>query len=128
MNTTSWPLLEGTHPTRNIPRPERRSLLPVAFIQEFKISGDRSTANYDAVVAQLDIDSNRPAGLIVHTAGWDENGGVFRIFDVWETAEHAERFMRERLQPILDQGPTNPDDVAGPDREDIYDLHHVVRG
>ena len=103
--------------------------MPVAFIQEFKIGDDaRSTANYDAVVEQLDIDSNRPAGLIVHTAGWDEGDGVFRIFDVWETTEHAERFMDERLRPILDQGPANPDDAAAPDREDIYSLHHVVRG
>jgi hypothetical protein len=103
--------------------------MPVVFIQEFAISGDdRSTTNYDAIVAQLDIDSNRPAGLVVHTAGWDEGAGVFRIFDVWETAEDGERFMQERLRPILDQGPADPDNASAPDREDMYVLHHVVRG
>lgn len=42
--------------------------MPVAFNQELKISGDdRRTADFDAVVGQLDIDSNRPTGLIVQT-------------------------------------------------------------
>lgn len=101
--------------------------MPVAWLQEFKLTGDdRTTTNYDAVVAQLDLDANPPDGLIVHTAGFDEDGGVFRIFDVWENAEQAQTFRRERLQPLLDQGPVNPDNAAGPDRDGTYELHDVV--
>lgn len=103
--------------------------MAIAWMQEFKIDGDdRSTTNYDGVTAQLNLDANPPEGLIVHTAGWDEDDGVFRIFDVWESAAHAESFVRERLQPLLDQMTANTDNAAGPDREGTYELHGVVRG
>ena len=36
-------------------------------------------------------------GLIVHTAGWDDEAGVFRVLDVWETREDAERFLAEQV-------------------------------
>ena len=102
--------------------------MAIAFIQEFKIKGDdRSTTNYDAIADALKT-SSPPAGLVVHSAGWDEDGGVFRIFDVWETREAADRFMREQLQPLLEQGPANPDNAAQPDREGMYELHDVVAG
>ena len=103
--------------------------MPVAFIQEFKISGGaRSTTNYDASRAKLNLDDEPPDGLIVHTAGWDEAGGVFRIFGVWETREQAERFMRERLQPMLDEGPADPENAPPPDHQEMYELHDVARG
>jgi hypothetical protein len=100
-----------------------------AFVQEFKIRGeDRSTTNYDAIAERVDVASSPPDGLIVHTAGWDEENGVFRIFDVWESREHADRFLQERLQPALDQGVPNPESAAPPEREGSYDLHEVNRG
>ncbi len=103
--------------------------MAIASIQEFMIEGDdRSTTNYDAISKQLDLGNNRPEGLIVHSAGWDEDGGVFRIYDLWESREHHERFMRERLQPLLEQGPANPDAGGPPDRISSYELHDVVRG
>jgi hypothetical protein len=103
--------------------------MPVVYIQEFAIVGDdRSTTNYDAVSNELDADANPPAGLIAHTAGFDEDGGVFRIFDVWETREDADRFISERLMPVVEKLLAGRDDAPPPDREGFYDLHHVVRG
>ena len=103
--------------------------MPVVQIAEFKIQGDnRGTANYDAMIERIGADGNPPEGLIVHTAGWDEEGGVFRIVEVWESAEANERFRRDRLQPALDQGPVNRDDTRQPDRDVSYELHNVVRG
>jgi hypothetical protein len=52
---------------------------------------------YDAVTAQMGIANNPPEGLIFHSAG--ELEGRFQVFSVWETSEHADRFMRERLRP-----------------------------
>jgi hypothetical protein len=54
-------------------------------------------AQYDAVSAKLGIAENPPDGLLFHSAG--ELEGVFQIFNVWESPEHADRFTRERLQP-----------------------------
>ena len=54
-------------------------------------------AQYDAVSAKLDIANDPPDGLLFHSAG--ELEGIFQIFNVWESSEHADRFTRERLQP-----------------------------
>jgi hypothetical protein len=102
--------------------------MAVVFIQEFPIS-DRSTANYDFVKEQL---GDGPFdGLIAHTAGFDDDGGVFRIMDVWESREQAERFLAEKIQPLVEQGPQafpNPDAFTPPTRETYYELHDVLSG
>ena len=45
------------------------------------------------------------------TAGWDEERGVFRILDVWESREHAQRFIDERLMPIVNELLAGRDDA-----------------
>jgi len=102
--------------------------MAVAFIQEFPIQ-NRSTENYDFVKDQL---GDGPFdGLILHSAGFDDESGVFRIVDVWETREQAERFQNERIQPMIEAGPQNfpkPDNFTPPSREAYYELHDVIRG
>jgi hypothetical protein len=44
--------------------------------------------------------------LIHHSAGFDDNG-VFRIYEAWQSAEHRQRFVEERLEPILAEGPVD---------------------
>jgi hypothetical protein len=99
--------------------------MAVAFIQEFQIvGGDTSTDNYDAVARELNL-SSPPDGLIVHTAGFDHDDGVFRIFDVWETREQGERFVQEQLNPILERMMASlPEgEFRPPDLDTWYDLH-----
>jgi quinol monooxygenase YgiN len=84
-----------------------------AVIQEFPIDGDdRSTPNYDRVQEALGVRENPPAGALVHTAGFDEQAGVFRIFDVWESEDAWKAFLNDRLmpvvQPLMDQGGQAP--------------------
>jgi hypothetical protein len=102
--------------------------LAFAFVQEFKVQdNDRSTTNYDAVSAQLNVANDRPDGAIFHTAGFDDEAGVFRIFDVWETREQGERFLQERLQPIIEELSANRPDATPPDRQGWYELHDLLR-
>jgi hypothetical protein len=99
--------------------------MAVAYIQEFPVvDGDLSTENYDAIAGALGL-SSPPDGLIVHTAGFDHADGVFRIFDVWETREHGERFMTEQLNPILERfmAEAGEGDFAPPTLDTWYDLH-----
>jgi len=101
--------------------------MAVVYIQEFPI-GDRSTTNYDFVAEK--VGDGPFQGLIAHTAGYDDEAGVFRILDVWESREDAERFLAEQVQPLIDQGPSafpNPDNFAMPTRDGFYELHHLVR-
>jgi hypothetical protein len=100
--------------------------MAVAYVQEFAIA-DRSTHNYDFVADK--IGDGPFDGLIVHTAGFDDEAGVFRILDVWETREQADRFLAEKVQPLVEQGPAafpNPDVFTEPSRDGFYELHHVV--
>ena len=101
--------------------------MATALVQEFKIAGDdRTTTNYDHLMKTLALDGSPPPGLIVHTAGWDETSGVFRIFAVWESAEQAGTFIRDRVRPVLEEALPNPDRSDAPDLESMYDLHHFV--
>jgi hypothetical protein len=101
--------------------------MAVAFVQEFDVDpgGDRSTTNYDAVAARLQ--GEVPDGAIVHTAGFDEEQGVFRIFDVWESRDQAQRFMDERLMPIVNELLAGREDAPPPSREYFYELHDVMK-
>jgi hypothetical protein len=107
--------------------------MAVAYVQEFPIEGgNTSTTNYDKVSEALDLKS-APDGLLVHTAGFDHDAGVFRIFDVWETREQGERFINEQLNPIIEpmaaaaqaSGDTT---FVPPTRDGWYELHDVMSG
>jgi hypothetical protein len=102
--------------------------MPFAFIQEFRIDGDdRSTTNYDTVSERLNLDENPPVGAIIHTAGFDEDAGVFRIFEVWETREACEKFLTERVMPIVEELVGAGADAPPPDRQSLYELHGLMK-
>jgi hypothetical protein len=101
--------------------------MAVAFVQEFTIvDGDTSTPNYDAIAAEIGRDV--PDGLVVHTAGFDLDRGVFRIFDVWESREAGQRFLDEKVMPIIERmaGELGEENFTPPDSETWYELHDVL--
>ena len=53
---------------------------------------------YDKIRAQLGLE--KPAGGIFHVAGPSPNGG-WRVIEVWESQEEADRFFKERFMPAL---------------------------
>ena len=98
--------------------------MAIAYLQEFQIrDGDTSTTNYDAVVEALNL-TDMPDGLLVHTAGFDQDGGVFRIFDVWETREQAEVFEARVMEIVAEIVPLG---TPAPARAASYELHDVVK-
>jgi hypothetical protein len=98
--------------------------MPIAFIQEFAASDDRTTTNYDAVMKKLNVEGDRPAGMIIHTAGFTAEG-VFRIFDVWDSEEQHTSFMNDRLMPIVQEVMSESADRP---QESSYELHDLVKG
>ena len=52
---------------------------------------------YDAVTEKMGFADQPPEGLIFHSAG--ELEGRFQVFNVWETPENFERFVKDRLRP-----------------------------
>jgi hypothetical protein len=59
-----------------------------------------SRAAVEAVGKDMgDVYENPPEGLILHLA--TETADGVHVVDVWETAEHQQRFMAERLGPSI---------------------------
>ena len=98
--------------------------MAIAVIQEFPIEGDdRTTTNYDRIQQALGTRDNPPDGGLVHTAGFDEQAGVFRIFDVWESEQAWEAFLRDRLMPIV--RPMMEQSGGAPETR-VYPLHDFM--
>ena len=102
--------------------------MAVAYVQEFVIvDGDTTTTNYDAVSAELGL-NGVPEGGIVHTAGFDHERGVFRIFEVWESREAGQRFIDERVMPVIQKriAEVGEENLRPPSAEYWYDLHDFM--
>jgi hypothetical protein len=61
---------------------------------------DGSQEIYDKVRGELGLEE-QPAGGILHIAGPSPNGG-WRVIEVWESEEDAQRFFAERLRPAFE--------------------------
>jgi hypothetical protein len=96
--------------------------MAVAIVQDWiEPETERSTANYDAISERLRSQDEPPRGMLVHAAGFTGNG--FRIFEVWESQADFDRFVEERLRPLLDE--IDPDDPRAP-QTTSYELHNLV--
>ena len=62
---------------------------------------------------------------IFHAAGALDDGG-FRIFDVWESRGHFERFEKDRLMPAVMEVVAAAGGDATPPRRTIYELHGLI--
>jgi hypothetical protein len=96
--------------------------MPFARLVEFEPTDERGTPSYDAVVERLNVAADPPDGVILHSAGF-AGDGTFRVYDVWESRDQAERFENERLFPAIEE-------VAGADfrppvKRETYELHNM---
>ena len=69
--------------------------MAVALLVE---NAEGSQETYERVRRRLG--SHKPAGGIFHIAGPSPNGG-WRVVEVWESREDADRFFREHYIPAL---------------------------
>ncbi len=58
-----------------------------------------SLTGYDRMMADLGLDANPPAGMILHVGS--EAVGAVNVCEVWQTVEAAERFTEHRLREAL---------------------------
>ena len=54
---------------------------------------------YGSMMAELALDVNPPAGLILHVA--TDAVGAVNVVDLWQTPQAAEGFVESRLKPAL---------------------------
>lgn len=98
--------------------------MPYARFNEFEASDNRSTPTYDGVQAELGVEQDPPPGLIFHSAGFGETG-KFRIYEVWESREDAERFFNERIMPAVQK--VTEGEPRPPAVQELYELHNFYR-
>jgi quinol monooxygenase YgiN len=93
--------------------------MPVAVITNLESGPDQ----YDQINAILKPEENPPEGMVVHTAGQRQDGGM-RIVDVWDSEQAYNSFRDERLMPavkeVLGSIPDEPPDI------EIYELHDLI--
>jgi hypothetical protein len=94
----------------------------MAFVRLFD-NPEGTQEQYDAASEQLGITSeNLPDGGVLHVAGPSPNGG-WRVVEVWESEEAAQKFDEETLLPLLQSvGVDRPE----PETWSVHNL--VVRG
>ena len=93
-----------------------------AAVQDIR-GGDWDT--YEKIVAEMGVDGEAPAGLIVHVAG--EIDGGTRIIDVWESEQAYEEFRATRLRPASERvqaGQQRPT----PTPPQIMQVKHLLKG
>jgi hypothetical protein len=87
-----------------------------------------TTDMYDAVNERMGASAQPPEGLLVHTLGRGDDG-KWRIVDVWESQEAADRFREERLLPALHEiareAGIDPADMPEP-KTLAYKTHDVI--
>ncbi|GAC1326745.1 MAG: hypothetical protein NVSMB25_26200 [Thermoleophilaceae bacterium] len=66
-----------------------------------QVSHAPSKALYEEVANHVNMNADRPAGLILHCAS-EGAGGEVEIVDVWESAEALDHFAKQRLFPAFE--------------------------
>jgi quinol monooxygenase YgiN len=77
---------------------------------------------YERVAAEAHINTERPDGLIVHTASETADGTV-RIVDLWESQAHVDEFERTHLIPAFEAVGA----LAGPPQREITEPFNIIR-
>jgi hypothetical protein len=78
-----------------------------------------SREQYEAVVAATKLHTEHPLGLIMH--GASEVDGELQVAQVWDSAEYAERFVAEILEPALEAN-----GIPDQGESTIIELHDLV--
>ena len=74
---------------------------------------------YEKVREHLGLE-DKPAGGIFHVAGPSPNGG-WRVIEIWESEEDAQRFLVERLRPAAEAIGTAP-----PPPPELWPVHNYM--
>lgn len=91
--------------------------MPAGFVIDLE---GMTSAIYDGVNEATNFPAEVPDGLISHVAGPVEGG--FRVVDVWESPEHYDRFVQEKLGPAL--GQVEGADAVSPPKVQEFPIHN----
>ena len=82
-------------------------------------SQDLTREQYDRVRDEVAPGNAPPPGLLYHAAGASEHG--WRVIEVWESQEAAQRFFDEKVGPALQQV-----GVSG-GQDTFFEVHNIMK-
>jgi hypothetical protein len=56
---------------------------------------------YETIRKEVDLEHQHPDGAILLSVAFDNSGKTFQAADVWESEEHLNKFVTDRLLPIM---------------------------
>ena len=74
---------------------------------------------YESLRKEVDWEHNHPPGGIFHAAGLDNSGNNIRVADVWDSEEDLNKFVNERLMPVMQQSKVPPPQM------EIFQIHNI---
>src|SRR6202035_2079090 len=83
-------------------------------------ASDRTDETYKAILGRVLADG-RPAGLVLHVAGRDEDG-LLQVLEVWESEEARDRFGEQALFPLFKEYGIDVSQGPGPVRIEVTNL------
>ena len=89
--------------------------MPVVLISTWS---DFSPAQYQHMLELTDWEANPAPGALLHLAAFDD--GLLRVVDIWESPEHYQRFIEERVMPLAAQA-----GVTSQPKTQIYPIHNL---
>ena len=92
--------------------------MAIAALMEFS---DITPEQYDAVIADMNLDGKPAPNAIFHVAG-PTNAGGWRVVDVWETAEAFDDFSKNKIMPLaMKHG------LKQPPKVDVWPVHNILK-
>jgi hypothetical protein len=71
----------------------------MAILAIFKANGITKEM-YEALRKKVDWEHQHPDGAVLHAAAFD-NSGNFCVADIWESQEHLNNYINNRLLPVM---------------------------
>ena len=100
----------------------------MAVIVQMELPAGVPIGMLDAVADEMGVDTDPPAGMIVHTHF--EKDGRVQVLDVWESYEDHAKFAESRLMPAMAKVAAAKGFELPPDQGEpsVTQVHRVVRG
>jgi len=89
--------------------------MPVVLISTWS---EMTPEQYEQMVELTNWNSDPAPGALLHLAAFED--GELHVVDIWESAEHYQRFIEERVMPLAQAAGM----TSGPDVH-IYPIHNL---
>ena len=84
---------------------------------------DGTAEQYDAINAEMGVESDKPDGMIFHAAGPIKDG--WGVIDFWESRAQFDAFLESRIGPAIaaagDAAPPNPPEIKE------FPIHNIMQ-